>query len=122
MNERTNDPCNRYNFRYTSPWSLADDGNRALTKVFGTRIVFQVNGEGAKFDLVTLTVRARVLSFCEDCPAPAANRCKMRMYPVLLRWYCDGTAAAAAAAAVQTQNTNPSLPSVPASASCRWRS
>eukprot|EP00750_Incisomonas_marina_P013994 INCI17582.2.p1 GENE.INCI17582.2~~INCI17582.2.p1 ORF type:complete len:429 (+),score=38.46 INCI17582.2:311-1597(+) len=45
-----------YNFRYTNPWSLADTGTRSLTKVYGTRIVFQVVGDGAQFDVLTLTV------------------------------------------------------------------
>jgi hypothetical protein len=45
-----------YNFRYTNPWSLAEDGSRSLTKVFGTRVVFEVAGNGAQFDLMTLTV------------------------------------------------------------------
>ena len=46
-----------YNYRYTDPWSLASNGSRSLTKVYGTRIVFQVGGQGARFDILSLTVR-----------------------------------------------------------------
>lgn len=60
-----------YNFRYTNPWSLGEEGARSLTKVYGTRIVFQVVGDGAQFDIMTLTVcfvcRSCVRSSLVDC-------------------------------------------------------
>jgi len=45
------------NYRFTTPAGVVTTGERDLTKLFGTRIVFTVGGTGAQFDLITLTVR-----------------------------------------------------------------
>ena len=90
-----------YNFRYTNPWSLADTGTRSLTKVYGTRIVFQVVGDGAQFDVLTLTVRLPLSCGCSSkylseielgMHMPALMQALMNdvnVYAAMCRWRSD---------------------------------